>query len=151
MSGLETERQIAGTPSRAANARTGGQRARLNAVRLERAALRLSGQRLPQRAAKAVRLEAETETVRIEQALHDARAVLETVRQQHRAALGVIDDDLKRRQIETANGEDQTLALVKSLPAVAGSLKIHELNVGEDLARTLGRGLARLSGKEATP
>lgn len=56
---------------------------------------------------------------------------------------------MKRRQIETANGENQTLALVKSLPDVAGSLQIHELNVGEDLLRTLGRGLARLTGKEA--
>ena len=96
-------------------------------------------------ALKSARLEAETDTVPVEQALHEARALLDTARQQHRAALGVIDDDLKRRQIETANGENQTLALVKSLPAVAASLQIHELNLGDDLMRTLGTGLARLT------
>lgn len=99
---------------------------------------------------RTLRLGQEKELVASERALHEARAALETTQRQHAAALGVIDDELKRRQIETANGENQTLALVKSLPEVAASLQIHELNVGEDLMRTLGRGLARLTGKETT-
>jgi hypothetical protein len=96
---------------------------------------------------RALRLGQERELIASERALHEARAALETTQRQHVAALGVIDDELKRRQIETANGENQTLALVKSLPNVASALRIHELNVGDNLVRTLGRGLARLTGK----
>lgn len=99
---------------------------------------------------RALRLGHEKDLVASERALHDARAALETTQRQHVAALGLIDDDLKRRQIETANAENPTLALVKALPAVAGSLQIHELNVGDDLMRRLGRGLAGLTGKEAS-
>ena len=149
MSGLETERQIAGhrlaqREELAVKEREFESRELARGTEAERAKI------AAENALKAARLESETDTVRVEQTLHEARALLETARQQHRAALGVIDDDLKRRQIETANGENETLALVKSLPAVAASLQIQELNLGDDLMRTLGTGLARLKGKGAS-
>lgn len=147
MSGLETERQLAGYQL-AQREEIAVKEREFQLRELERGAEVERVKIATEKALKEVRLEGETDTVRVERALHDARAVLETARQEHRAALGVIDDELKRRQIETANGEDQTLALVKSLPDVATALQIHELNVGDDLVRTLGRGLARLTGKE---
>ena len=146
MSGLETERQLAGYQL-AQREEIAVKEREFQLRELERGAEVERVKIATEKALKEVRLEGETDTVRVERALHDARAVLETARQEHRAALGVIDDELKRRQIETTNGENQTLALVKSLPDVAGSLQIHELNVGDDLLRTLGRGLARLTGK----
>lgn len=148
MSGLETERQIA-AHRLAQREEMAVKEREFQSRELERSTEAERAKIAAENDLKAMRLETETGTVSVERALHDARAALETARQQHRAALGVIDDDLKRRQIETANGEDQTLALVKSLPGVAASLQIHELNVGEDLVQTLGRGLARLTGKEA--
>ncbi len=146
MSGLETERQLAGL--RLAQREELAVREReFQRRELDRGTENERAKIAAENALKAARLESETDTVRVERALHEARAVLETARQEHRAALGVIDDDLKRRQIETANVENQTLALVKSLPAVAASLQIHELHLGDDLLRKLGIGLARLTRK----
>jgi hypothetical protein len=95
----------------------------------------------------ALRLEHEKDLVASEQALHEARATLEAKKHQDAAALGVIDDELKRRQLETANQESPKLALVKGLPALAASLKVHELNVREDTVMALGRALATATGK----
>jgi regulator of protease activity HflC (stomatin/prohibitin superfamily) len=123
MSGLETDRQLAGHQL-AQREEIAVKEREFQLRELERGTEVERVKIATEKALKEARLEGEADTVRVERALHDARAVLETARQEHRAALGVIDDDLKRRQIETANGENQTLALVKSLPDVAGSLQI---------------------------
>jgi len=95
----------------------------------------------------ALRMRHETDLIASEQALHEVRTVMETKKHQDEAALGVIDDELKRRQIETANGENPILALVKGLPGLAASLKVHKLNVREDTVVALGRALMTATGK----
>ncbi len=148
-SGMETEcqiteRRLAQREETAAKEREFQRRELERSTEAERAKIAADN------ALRALRLETETGTVSAERALHEASAILETARQQHRAALALIDDEATRRQIETANREDRALAFIKALPAIAEGLAIHELNLGEDLWRTLGRGIARLTEKEAS-
>lgn len=96
---------------------------------------------------KALRLNQEKELVAGEEALHAAAAALETKKHEHQAALGQIDDNLKRRQTETANMQNPTLALVKELPVILSSLAVNELNVREDTVMALGRAMMSVTQK----
>jgi hypothetical protein len=91
---------------------------------------------------QAIRLEHQRELVAREQDLHTAQSTLETERQHHKAALAAIEDETRRRQIETSNTEDRTLALVKQMPAALGALKVNELNLGNASLRALVRSLS---------
>jgi len=92
---------------------------------------------------QATRLDHQRELVAREESLHTAQAALTTERQRHKATLALIEDETRRKQIETANTEDHTLALVKQLPAALGALKVNELNLSDDSLRLLVRGLGR--------
>jgi len=95
---------------------------------------------------QAFRLEQQRELVTKEEILHTAQAVLETERHRHKAALATIEDETRRRQIETSNTESRDLALVKEMSAALGALKVHELNLGDASLSTLVRGLRRALG-----
>ena len=101
---------------------------------------------------QALRLNQQRELVADEQRLHEAQAAIETARAQHHAATALIEDETKRRQIETANTADRALAMVERLPEALASLNIKELNLGDDPLRTLCAALSRACQKDnATP
>jgi hypothetical protein len=89
------------------------------------------------------RLDQQRLLVANEQGLHDARAVLETARKEHEAALAKIADEMKRRQIEAADTEDHTLALVRQLPAALGAMNLTDIHLGDDMLRSLVVSLGR--------
>jgi flotillin len=89
------------------------------------------------------RLDEQRELVAKEQSLHAVQATLQTERQRHTAALAAIEDETRRRQIETSNMEDHALVLIKQLAAALGSLNVNELNLGDASLRSLLRGLRR--------
>jgi flotillin len=95
---------------------------------------------------QAFRLDQQRELVTKEETLHIAQAALEAERHRHRAALAAIEDETRRRQIETSNTESRDLALVKQISAALGGLKVHELNLGDASLSTLMRGLRRTLG-----
>lgn len=100
-------------------------------------------------ALQAFRLNHQRELVTDEQRLHEVRATLETARKQHAAALAGIEDETKRRQIETANTENRALAIVRALPATLGALRITDLHVGDAPLRTLAKALKNTFEKPA--
>jgi flotillin len=91
-----------------------------------------------------LRLDQQRELLSREQSLHTAQAALEIERQRHKAALAAIEDESRRRHIETANLEDPSLALVRQMPAALGALKVHELHLSEISLGALTRGLNSL-------
>ena len=95
---------------------------------------------------QAFRLDQQRELVAKEESLHTAHAALETVRERHKAALAAIEDDTRRKQIETSNTEDRDLVLVKQMSAALGAVKVKELNLGEASLHSLLRGLRRALG-----
>jgi len=92
-------------------------------------------------AVQAFRLNQQRELVADEQRLLEARATLETARKQHGAALEVIEDETRRRQIETSNTEDRALALVRQLPGALASLKVTDLHIGDDSLHAMANAL----------
>jgi flotillin len=96
---------------------------------------------------QAFRLSQKQELVAREESLHAAQVALEIERQRHKAALALIEDDTRRRQIETSNTEDPGLALVRQMPAAIGALKVNQLNLGDETLRALVQGIARAVGK----
>lgn len=94
---------------------------------------------------QAIRLDHQRELVAREEGLHSAQAALATQRQRHTAELAAIDDETRRRQIDTSNSEDWALALVRQLPTALAAFKVNELNLGDEsllsLVRNLGRAL----------
>jgi hypothetical protein len=96
---------------------------------------------------QAFRLDQQRDLVTKEESLHAAQAALGTERQRHKAALAAIEDEIRRREIETSNTEAPALALVKQLPAAIGALKVNQLNLGDDSLRLVLQGLARTFGK----
>jgi flotillin len=98
---------------------------------------------------KGLRLDQQRELFGREQSLHAVQAALETERQQHKAGLAAIEDESRRRQIETANTEDPNLALVRQMPAALGALKVNELNVSEISLRSLTRTLRSLLRRQS--
>jgi regulator of protease activity HflC (stomatin/prohibitin superfamily) len=86
---------------------------------------------------QAFRLSQQRELVVLEQSVHAAQTTLETARERHRAELAAIQDDTRRKQIETSNSEDRTLALAKHLSAGLAALKVNELNLGDASLRSL--------------
>jgi flotillin len=99
---------------------------------------------------QAVRLDHQRELVAREEGLHAAQAALETDRQRLKATLAAIEDDTRRRQIETSNTEDRALALVKQMPAALGALKVNELNLNNASLRALVRTLSLALGDAST-
>lgn len=99
-------------------------------------------------ALQAFRINQQRDLVADEARLHEARAALETVRKQHGAALAVIEDETRRRQVKTANTEDRALALVKALPAALAGLRATELHLGDDPLRSLANALTRAVRKD---
>lgn len=99
-------------------------------------------------ALQAFRFGQQCELVADETRLHEAKAALETARKQHGAALATIEDETKRRQIETANTEDRALAFVKQMPATFGVLSIADLHIGDDPLRSLANALTRAARKD---
>jgi flotillin len=95
---------------------------------------------------QAFRLHQQRELVSKEESLHTAQAALEAERHRHKAALAAIEDETRRRQIETSNTESRDLALVKQISAALGALKVHELNLGDASLGTIVRGLSRALG-----
>jgi regulator of protease activity HflC (stomatin/prohibitin superfamily) len=93
---------------------------------------------------QAFRLEQQRELVAREGSLHAAQAVLETDRHRHKAALAAIEDETRRRQIETSNMESRDLVLARQMAAALGALKVHEFNLGDTSLSRLLRGLHRL-------
>ncbi len=98
---------------------------------------------------QALRLDQQRELVVREESLHAAQAALETLRQRHKAALLEIEDVSRRRQIETSNMEDRTLALVRQMPAALGALKVHELNLSDASLRELLHSLSAALGQSS--
>jgi len=100
---------------------------------------------------QATRLDHQRDLVAREEELHKAQAALATERHRHAAALAVIEDATRRKQIDTSNMEDRTLALVRQIPAALGALKVNQLNLGDTSLHTLLRGLSRvLDGASST-
>ena len=100
---------------------------------------------------QATRLDHQRDLVALEEELHKAQAALATERHRHAAALAVIEDATRRKQIDTSNMEDRTLALVRQIPAALGALKVNQLNLGDTSLHTLLRGLSRvLDGASST-
>jgi flotillin len=95
---------------------------------------------------QAFRLVQQRELLIKEESLHAAQAALEAERYRHKAALAAVEDETRRRQIDTSNTERSDLALVKQLSAALGTLKVHELNLGDASLDTLVRGLCRALG-----
>jgi regulator of protease activity HflC (stomatin/prohibitin superfamily) len=95
----------------------------------------------------AFRLQQQRELLVNEERLEAARAALEVARSRHKATLATIEDDTRRRQIETSNQEARDLVLVKQLSAALGALKVNELNIGDATLRSLMRGLIAALGK----
>jgi regulator of protease activity HflC (stomatin/prohibitin superfamily) len=93
---------------------------------------------------QALRLDQQRELLGREESLDAAQAALETRRQRHKADLAAIEDESRRLQIETANMEDPSLALLRQMPAALGALKVHELHLSEISLRSLMRGLKSL-------
>src|SRR5262249_34368174 len=91
---------------------------------------------------QAFRLSQQRELVVLEQGVHAAQTTLETARERHRAQLAAIQDDTRRKQIETSNSEDRALALAKQLSAGLAALKVNELNLGDASLRSLALMLA---------
>ncbi len=91
---------------------------------------------------KALRLE--QAFLEVEQQVQARRFAVEAEQRVHKVKLGTLDDDLARRRTETANMESTTLALVKSLPIAAASLKVNELNLGDSTLRGLMAGISGL-------
>ncbi len=98
---------------------------------------------------QALRLDQQRELVVREESLHAAQAALETLRQRHKAALLEIEDVSRRKQIETSNMEDRTLALVRQMPAALGALKVHELNLSDASLRELLHSLSAALGQSS--
>jgi regulator of protease activity HflC (stomatin/prohibitin superfamily) len=88
-----------------------------------------------------LRLDQQRELLGREEGLHVAQAALETERQRHKAELAAIENESRRKQIETANMEDPKLLAVRQLPAALGALKVNELNLSEMSLHALLRGL----------
>jgi flotillin len=99
---------------------------------------------------QATRLEHQRELLAREEEVHKAQATLATERHRHAAALAVIDDDTRRRQITTSNVEDRALALVRQIPAALSALKVNELNLGDAWLRSLVQDLSRALGSLST-
>jgi hypothetical protein len=91
---------------------------------------------------KALRLE--HELLAVEQDVQTRRFAVEAEQRLHRVKLETLDDDLARRRTETTNMESPTLALVKSLPIAVSSLRVNELNLGDDAVRRLATGIGSL-------
>ena len=91
---------------------------------------------------RALRLE--DELLAVERAVQTRRFAVEAEQREHRVKLGTLDDDLVRRRTETANMENATLALVKNLPLAVSSLKVNELNLGDDAMRQMINGISGL-------
>jgi hypothetical protein len=70
--------------------------------------------------------------------------IADTERKQHQVRLSEMDDSVTRRRIDTANQADAALALIRHLPAIAGALRVRELNITEDAVARLGRSLSDL-------
>jgi SPFH domain / Band 7 family len=94
------------------------------------------------------RLNQQRELVAEELRLHEARAALETARKEHGAALATIEDETRRRQIETANTEDRGLALVRQMPGALGALRVTDLHIGDDPLGALAKVLTRSFRKD---
>lgn len=92
---------------------------------------------------QAARLDHQMQLVAREEELHKAQAALATERHRHAAALAAIEDATRRKQIETSNMEDRTLALVRQMPAAFGALKVNQLNLGDISLHTLVRGVSQ--------
>jgi regulator of protease activity HflC (stomatin/prohibitin superfamily) len=93
---------------------------------------------------QAFRLDQQRELVAREESLHAAQAVLEADRHRHKAALAVIEDETRRRQIETSNMESRDLVMARQMVAALGALKVHEVNLGDASLSSLVRGLHRM-------
>jgi flotillin len=98
---------------------------------------------------QATRLGHQREVVAREEELHKVQAILTTERHRHTAALAIIDDETRRRQISTSNLEDPALALVRQIPAALGALKVNELNLGDTWLHSLVRDLNRALGNSS--
>ncbi len=98
-----------------------------------------------------LRLDQQRELVAREESLHAVQAALETERQRHKAVLAEIDDGSQRRQIETSNMEDPSLALIRQMPAALAALKVNELNLSDaslrELLHSLRSALAHANSK----
>jgi hypothetical protein len=93
-------------------------------------------------------LRLDQQVIAVQREVQEQRFEAETEIKKHQVALGEMDDALARRRVETANLADAMLALVNHLPAVAGALKVNELNITEDTVSQLGRALAGLLKKD---
>jgi len=94
-------------------------------------------------------LQLERRVIAVERQVQEERFGVEAERKEHQVQLDALDDTMARRRIETANGADAALALVNQLPAIAGALRINELNLTEDTVARLGRGLSEFLTKAA--
>lgn len=101
---------------------------------------------------QAFRFDQQRELISGEQQLHEAQVAIDLARARHRAAQATIEDETKRRQIETANSADRALAMVNRLPEALAAMSLTELHIGDDPLRALVAALSRASLKNnATP
>lgn len=94
-------------------------------------------------------LRLDQQVITVQREVQQERFEAEAEIKKHQIELAELDDMLARRRIETTNVADPMLALVNHLPAIAGALKINELNITEDTVARLGRTLSELMAKAA--
>ena len=100
---------------------------------------------------QAFRLDQQRALIADEQRCHEAQATIEIARARHRAAQATIEDETKRREIETANTANCALAIVDRLPQALAAMNLTELHIGDDPLRALVAALSRASQKNSVP